>query len=199
MGVAPDPSTVLGFPVGVDQEISAADANTYLQALAAASNRVRDSVLGQSVQGRTIRYAVVGHAANISAGGLQAIRQANLEIRDPSTRQGRADDLARTTPAFAWIEANVHGSEESGADAALQLLYELADRDDCVVETLLDNLVIFVIPVQNPDGRVLDQRRNGYGFDLNRVLRLRVGRRRATGSSAPLRSSTSRRETDESC
>ena len=93
----------------------------------------------------------------------------------------------------------MHGSEESGADAALQLLYELADRDDCVVETLLDNLVIFVIPVQNPDGRVLDQRRNGYGFDLNRVLRLRVGRRRATGSSAPLRSSTSRRETDESC
>ncbi len=29
-------------------------------------------------------------------------------------------------------------------------------------------LVIFVIPVQNPDGRVLDQRRNAYGFDLNR-------------------------------
>ncbi len=168
MGIAPDPSTVLGFPVGVDQEISAADANTYLQALAGASNRVREFALGQSVQGRTIRYAVVGHAANISAGGLDAIRQANLEIRDPSTRQGRADDLARTTPAFAWIEANVHGSEESGADAALQLLYELADRDDCVVQTLLDNLVIFVIPVQNPDGRVLDQRRNGYGFDLNR-------------------------------
>ena len=126
MGVAPDPSTVLGFPVGVDQEISAADANTYLQALAAVSNRVREFALGQSVQGRTIRYAVVGHAANISAGGLEEIRQANLEIRDPDTRRGRADDLARTTPAFAWIEANVHGSEESGADAALQLLYELA-------------------------------------------------------------------------
>ena len=28
--------------------------------------------------------------------------------------------------------------------------------------------MIFVIPVQNPDGRVLDQRRNAYGFDLNR-------------------------------
>jgi hypothetical protein len=66
------------------------------------------------------------------------------------------------------MTGNVHGSEESGADAALQLLYELADRDDCVVERILDELVIFVIPVQNPDGRVLDQRRNAYGFDLNR-------------------------------
>ena len=168
MGVVPDPESVLGFPIGVDEEVSAADSNTYLQAVAAASDRVREALVGQSVDGRPIRYAVVGHPGNITVGGLEAIRQANLEIRDPETRRGRADELARTTPAFAWMTGNVHGSEESGADAALQLLYELADRDDCVVERILDELVIFVIPVQNPDGRVLDQRRNAYGFDLNR-------------------------------
>ncbi|MGZ8583023.1 MAG: M14 family zinc carboxypeptidase, partial [Actinomycetota bacterium] len=168
MGIVPDPESVLGFPIGIDEEVSAADSNTYLQAVAAASDRVREELVGQSVDGRPIRYAVVGHPGNITVGGIEAIRQANLEIRDPETRQGRADELARTTPAFAWMTGNVHGSEESGADAALQLLYELADRDDCVVERILDELVIFVIPVQNPDGRVLDQRRNAYGFDLNR-------------------------------
>lgn len=168
MGVVPDPESVLGFPIGVDEEVSAADSNTYLQAVAASSDRVREALVGHSVDGRPIRYAVVGHPDNITVGGLEAIRQANLEIRDPETRQGRADELARTTPAFAWMTGNVHGSEESGADAALQLLYELADRDDCVVDRILDELVIFVIPVQNPDGRVLDQRRNAYGFDLNR-------------------------------
>lgn len=168
MGVVPDPASVLGFPVGVDREVTSAESNDYLQAVVAASSRARGGVVGTSVQGRTIRYAVMGHPDNVTVAGLEAVRQANLEIRDPSTRQGRVDELARTTPAFAWIEANVHGSEESGADAALQLLYELADRDDCVVETLLANLVIVVIPVQNPDGRELDQRRNGYGFDLNR-------------------------------
>ncbi len=51
---------------------------------------------------------------------------------------------------------------------SLRLLYELADRTDCVATTLLDNLVIVVIPVQNPDGREADTRRNAYGFDLNR-------------------------------
>jgi hypothetical protein len=168
MGVVPDPASVLGFPIGVDREVTSAESNDYLQAVVAASNRSRGGVVGTSVQGRTIRYAVLSHPDNVTVSGLEAVRQANLEIRDPSTRQRRVDELARTTPAFAWIEANVHGSEESGADAALQLLYELADRDDCVVETLLANLVIVVIPVQNPDGRELDQRRNGYGFDLNR-------------------------------
>jgi hypothetical protein len=168
MGVVPDPESVLGYKIGVDQEVSAADADSYVQAVAAASDRVRPARVGQSVQGRPIRYAIVGRPDNVTVGGLEAIRQANLEIRDPNTRRGRADALARTTPAFAWIEANVHGSEESGADAALQLLYELADRDDCVVERILDELVIVVIPVQNPDARELDQRRNAYGFDLNR-------------------------------
>lgn len=168
MGVVPDPASVLGFPIGVDREVTSAESNDYLQAVVGASNRTRGGVVGASVQGRMIRYAVLSHPDNVTVSGLEAVRQANLEIRDPSTRQRRVDELARTTPAFAWIEANVHGSEESGADAALQLLYELADRDDCVVETLLANLVIVVTPVQNPDGRELDQRRNGYGFDLNR-------------------------------
>ncbi len=167
-GAVPDPVSVLGFPIGVDRELTAAEANQYLQAVVAASNRARGGLVGMSVQGRDIRYAVLGHPDNVTPSGLEAVRQANLEIRDPSTRQGRVDELARTTPAIAWIEGNVHGSEESGADAALQLVYELADRDDCVVETLLANLVVVVIPVQNPDGRELDQRRNGYGFDLNR-------------------------------
>ena len=64
--------------------------------------------------------------------------------------------------------ANVHGSEESGTDASLQALYELADRDDCVVTGVLDHAIVIFIPVQNPDGREADTRRNAYGFDLNR-------------------------------
>jgi len=173
MGVVPDPQSVLGFQIGIDREVSSDEANAYLQAVAA-SDRVRDGVVGTSVRGRTIRYAIVGHPDNVTDSGLEAVREANLQIRDPKTSRTRVNELVATTPAFAWIEANVHGSEESGGDAALQLLYELADRDDCVVETMLANLVIVVIPVQNPDGREAEERRNAYGFDLNRDLFARI-------------------------
>jgi hypothetical protein len=62
----------------------------------------------------------------------------------------------------------VHGNEESGADAALRVLYELADRDDCAANRILDNAVVVLLPIQNPDGREADTRQNSYGFDMNR-------------------------------
>ena len=66
-----------------------------------------------------------------------------------------------------WIAANIHGGEESGADASLQLLYELADRDDCGVTDILERALIVIVPTQNPDGREIDFRRNAFAFDLN--------------------------------
>ena len=63
---------------------------------------------------------------------------------------------------------NVHGGEESGTDAELRVLYELADRDDCAARQILDNALVGIIPTQNPDGREAETRQNSYGFDMNR-------------------------------
>ena len=62
----------------------------------------------------------------------------------------------------------MHGGEESGTDASLRVLYELADRSDCAAQRILDAAVVVILPVQNPDGREADTRRNAYGFDMNR-------------------------------
>jgi hypothetical protein len=66
------------------------------------------------------------------------------------------------------VASNVHGGEESGTDASLRVLHELADRDDCAARQILDNAIVVLLPIQNPDGRELDTRRNVYGFDMNR-------------------------------
>ena len=48
---------------------------------------------------------------------------------------------------------SIHGNETSGADAALGVIYHLiASKDDDILE-LLDDMVIIVDPVMNPDGR----------------------------------------------
>ena len=62
----------------------------------------------------------------------------------------------------------MHGGEESGTDASLRVLYELADRSDCAAQRILDEAVVVILPTQNPDGREADTRRNAYGFDMNR-------------------------------
>ena len=85
---------------------------------------------------------------------------------DPKPREARA--IAAADPAILWIAGNVHGGEESGTDASLRVLWELADRSDCAASRILDEAIVVILPTQNPDGREADTRRNAYGFDMNR-------------------------------
>jgi hypothetical protein len=163
----PNPRDVLGFRLG-RREVSIDQAWSYLDAVDASSDRVASGTYATSVQGRPLRYAVVGRPENVTPDGLASIRDAILRIRDPETPQDEVERLAATTPAFLYVAGNVHGTEESGADAALRTLYDLADRTDCAAQAILDQAVVFILPIQNPDGREADTRRNAYGFDLNR-------------------------------
>ena len=66
------------------------------------------------------------------------------------------------------MDGSPHGGEESGGDASLKVLYDLAARTDCAAEQILDDAIVIIVPIYNPDGRDLDQRRNFNGFDMNR-------------------------------
>ena len=62
----------------------------------------------------------------------------------------------------------MHGSEPSGTEATLRTLRDLAARDDCAATQVLENALVVLLPIQNPDGRDDGFRRNAYWFDLNR-------------------------------
>jgi Zinc carboxypeptidase len=166
-GQVPTAEEVIGFPLG-ERDVTVAESDAYLQAVAAASPRVVAGTAAVSWQGRALRYAIVGRPGNVTPAGLARIRLRTALLRDPRTPAPLAAHLARTTPAILWVAGNVHGGEESGTDAALRVLYELADRRDCAADQILDNAIVVLLPTQNPDGREADTRRNVYGFDMNR-------------------------------
>ena len=166
-GVVPEPRQVLGFDLG-EQEVTAAESDRYLDAVAAASPWAVAGTLGTSWQGRPLRYAIVGRPDWVTPGGLARLQASAALLRDPHTPDEVARRIAEHLPAILWVTGNVHGNEESGADAALRTLRDLADRSDCAARRIVDNAVVVVMPVQNPDGREADTRRNSYGFDLNR-------------------------------
>ena len=120
----------------------------------------------KSVQGRPIRYAIVGTPEHLA--DLAGIKDGSHVLQDPLDDRRRSGGSAANTPVILWVAANVHGGEESGADASLHALYELAARDDCVVDEILANALVVILPTQNPDGREIGQRRNVNGFDMNR-------------------------------
>ncbi len=166
-GQVPTAEEVIGFPLG-ERDVTVAESDAYLQAVADASPRVTAGTAAVSWQGRPLRYAIVGRPGNVTKAGLARIRLQTALLRDPRTPAKLAAHLARTTPAILWVAGNVHGGEESGTDAALRVLYELADRRDCAAGQILDNAIVVLLPTQNPDGREADTRRNAYGFDMNR-------------------------------
>jgi len=163
----PTGEQVLGFPIG-SQEVTSAESNEYLEAVDAASDRVVSGVAATSVLGVPLDYAIVGSEDNVTAAGLDAIQDAIGTLRDPQTPEAQAQQLAEDTPAILWVDGSPHGGEESGGDASLKVLYDLAARTDCAAEQILDQAIVIVVPIYNPDGRDLDQRRNINGFDMNR-------------------------------
>ncbi|WP_214413028.1 M14 family zinc carboxypeptidase [Sphaerisporangium fuscum] len=163
----PTPKSVLGFDLGA-REVTSAESDTLLEAIDRASDRVVSGTLATTAQGRPLKYAIVGRPANVTRAGLAATEIAVKALRNPLTPSALAKEIARRSPAVLWVTGNVHGNEESGADAALKTLYDLSDRDDCAARRILDNAVVVILPIQNPDGREADTRRNAYGFDMNR-------------------------------
>src|SRR5436190_6846584 len=109
---APTSTQVLGFALG-SQEVSVDQSNEYLAAVADASNRVVDGTAATSIQGRPVRYAVVGRADRMTTSALATIRSNATSLRDPTISASRAAALEAATPEILWISANVHGDEES--------------------------------------------------------------------------------------
>lgn len=77
----------------------------------------------------------------------------------------RTKSTKNTDKLRILIFAQQHGNEQSGKEACLLLIQDLANNK---LTTLMDNLELWIIPQQNPDGGKRDERRNGNGVDLNR-------------------------------
>ncbi len=149
------------------QKASSQQLFDYTATVDAESDRVTSATFTTSVLGRPLSYALVSAPENL--GNIAAIVGDNRALRDQRvTSEAEAVALAQDSPAIVWYNANVHGNEPSPGDAAIKILYELAARTDCEVETMLQNLVVGIIPTQNPDGRDANTRQNANGFDMNR-------------------------------
>jgi hypothetical protein len=136
------------------EEISShAEIERYLRALtAAASDRTRLIQYGQTHEKRGLYLLVITSPKNLAR--LDEIREANLKLADPrSTTPEQARAILASVPAIVWMGYGVHGDEISSGDAALVTAYHLlADRRD-TTRKMLEDVVVILDPMQNPDGR----------------------------------------------
>jgi hypothetical protein len=163
----PTVKEVTGIRLGA-HKLSYAEMSAYIAAVDAASPRVVSGTYGTTWRGRKLRYVLVSRPENLAAPALSAISHDAQALRNPQLDPGEAAAIEARLPAILGVGASVHGNEPSGTDATLRTLYELASRDDCAATQVLDNALVLLTPMQNPDGHEANFRRNAYWFDLNR-------------------------------
>src|SRR6185312_8086227 len=103
----PRPETVLGYPLG-SRFTSWDRIVAYLEALDAASAKVKMWEYGHTYEGRPLKLVAISSPENIER--LDEIR-ANLQrLADPGALSGsERERLLRHTPAVAWLAYGVHG------------------------------------------------------------------------------------------
>ena len=130
------------------------EAERYLKALAAAApRRARLQEHGATWEGRTLYHIIISSEANIAR--LDAVKASIQKLADPrKISESEAEAIIREMPAVTWLAYGVHGNEISSPDAALLTAYHLlAAQNDEMARQILDQSVVILDPMQNPDGR----------------------------------------------
>lgn len=140
----PTPREILGFEVG-EWHVRPEQVQRYFEVLADASDRMTLKVTGYSHERRPMLVMKVSAAEN--QGRLEAMRQQHMAVSDPSQNVN-----ATEAPLVVYLGYSVHGDEPSGVNASLITAYYLAAAQGDEIDAWLDNTVILIDPMYNPDG-----------------------------------------------
>jgi hypothetical protein len=146
----PRPSDHLGFTLG-SKPASHSQVSGYLKDLARSSEKAKLFEYGETYEGHKLYYLLVTSEQNMSK--ISSIKDGHALLSDPRKLKGDAERLIDDLPAVVWAGYAIHGDELSSTDAAVAVSYQLVAGLDEDTKYLLDNLVIVIDPIQNPDGR----------------------------------------------
>ncbi len=118
----------------------------YFEELAKRSKLVTLQQIGETYENRPLVLATITSEKNHAA--LESIRSNAAML---ARGEGDPSAIAQTMPAIVWLAFGVHGNESSSAESAMFVASSLLREPD--LTRLLDNLVIIIDPLENPDGR----------------------------------------------
>ena len=145
----PTPDEFLGYKLG-SQYTDYDHILGYFRELARTSNLITVEQFGETYERRPLVLATITSPKNRAA--LDQIRSNVTTLAHADTiDSARASQIASSTPVVVWLAFGVHGDESSSSEAAMQVASTLLHNADAT--KLLDDTVVLIDPLQNPDGR----------------------------------------------
>jgi hypothetical protein len=156
----PAPEDVLGFRPGDDRKLASwAKVVEYFQKLAAASDRVKFEEIGKSTMGAPFVYATISAPENLRR--LDEFKDIQRQLADPRTlgsptNPGLADRRAAALigrgKTIVAITCGIHSTEVGSYLSSMLIAYRLASSNEPVIQEILENTIILLLPSTNPDG-----------------------------------------------
>jgi hypothetical protein len=147
------PTRHFGYPIGKPGVLHRVnEIYDYFGALAGSSPRVRFERLGETEEGNHLALVQVGSERNLAR--LDEIKRGLNALADPrGTSAAEAERLIQELPAVYTFYAGLHSTETGPPEMVMEMAYRLAVSDDPMIRTIRDSVVVFIVPVAEPDGR----------------------------------------------
>lgn len=136
------PEKFLGYPIGT-QHTRHDRLVEYFMELDKLSDRIATRVIGRTFEQREQITAVFTSPQNHAK--LEEIRSAHLA--------GQQTGNTQNIPLVIHLGYNVHGNEPSSSEAAMLTAYYIAASQSDEVTKWMNDMIILMDPVINPDGR----------------------------------------------
>src|SRR4029453_1446752 len=149
----PSPLKFLGRIVGTPGELTyAKDIYRYFDALDAASDRIKVWRIGKTEEGRDIVVLAVADEATIR--DLDKYKGMLNALTDPrKTTEEQARGLMNTAKPIYWFTSGMHPPETGGPEMLMGLAYRLAGEETPFIQNIRNNVITFITPVIEVDGR----------------------------------------------
>ena len=124
----------------------------YYQLLAESSSRMNYEVLGESEEGNEMVVLQISSEENLAR--LEEVKAGMNALADPRTiNEQEAQQLIQDLPIIYTVYTGLHSAETAHPEMAVELAYRLAAAEHPQIKETLENVVVFLVPVVETDGR----------------------------------------------
>ena len=146
------PEQYLGFKVGTEKKLADMfQVIEYFWMLDEQSDRILVQEVGKTTEGNPFIVAFITSEKNQK--NLLKYREYQQLLADPrKISDEEAKKMIAEGKAVVMVNCSIHASEIGASQMSLELAYDLATKNDSTTREILDNVILLLTPMHNPDG-----------------------------------------------
>jgi hypothetical protein len=148
----PSPRKFFGHIIGAEGELHRSNQiYNYYQKLAETSAMVKMQQMGTSEEGRPMHVVIIGREKSLQR--LDHYKSQLAKLADPRKfKQEDLDQIIIDSKPIYYISGGMHATEMGSPEMLMELAYRLVTSQTPEINEVLDNLIVIINPISEPDG-----------------------------------------------